>query len=369
MASVISVGTNIYRMRKEARLTQDDLASYLGVTKASVSKWETGQSYPDIELLPKIATYFGTSVDELMGYEPQMSRDGIKRECARLRVAFANEPFAQAHAQCQELVRDYYSCYPLLAQIATMYLNHLDLVENAEREKLADEAIDLCRRIRRNSGSSGDVKLAEAVEASFLLATGNPQAAIEVLSEAPDVDMGSDLILASAYSATGQIDEADKTLQGALVQSLVLCLNHLAQLAMLWVGNPSKLDIAHERALALMDAFDMEELYVNAAGIHLSFAMAYAMGGNAERALDCLEDYERSCRKLEFPIELHGDEFFDKAEAWLEEINTIGRDAPREEALVKKGLVDGVTANPAFASLADEPRFKRIVKSLQEIAR
>ena len=54
MTPVISVGNNIYRLRKEARLTQEDLASYLGVTKASVSKWETGQSYPDIELLPKM---------------------------------------------------------------------------------------------------------------------------------------------------------------------------------------------------------------------------------------------------------------------------------------------------------------------------
>lgn len=149
MAPVISVGANIYQLRKEARLTQDDLASYLGVTKASVSKWETGQSYPDIELLPRIATYFDTSVDKLIGFEPQLGKDGIKRECARLREAFASESFDEAHAQCQQLVRDYYSCYPLLAQIAVLYLNHLNLAQGAEREKLVEEALGLCRRIRR----------------------------------------------------------------------------------------------------------------------------------------------------------------------------------------------------------------------------
>ena len=79
MDSAIAIGANVYRLRKEARLTQDDLASFLGVTKASVSKWETGQSYPDIALLPKIATYFGISVDQLIGYEPQMSKANIKR--------------------------------------------------------------------------------------------------------------------------------------------------------------------------------------------------------------------------------------------------------------------------------------------------
>ena len=58
MTPSVSIGANIYRLRKEARLTQDGSASCLGATKDSVSKWETGQSYPDIELLPGIATYF-----------------------------------------------------------------------------------------------------------------------------------------------------------------------------------------------------------------------------------------------------------------------------------------------------------------------
>lgn len=369
MTPIISVGNNIYRLRKEAHLTQDGLAMHLGVTKASVSKWETGQSYPDIELLPRIATFFDTSVDKLIGYEPQMGKEGIRRECARLRAAFASEPFERAHAQCQELVRYYYSCYPLLAQVAVLYLNHLGLAEGPEREKLVDEAVDLCQRIRRNSTSSADVKLAEAVEAAFLLAVGKAQAAIEALAGATDPDMGADILLANAYSALGQIDEADRTLQGALFQSLVLSLNRLSQMALLYAANPAKLDIAHERAEAIIDAFDLEAVYVNTGAVHLSFAMAYAQGGNPQRALDCLDDYERSCCKLDFPIELHGDGFFDKTEAWLEEVNVIGKSTPREEALIKKSLLESVTANPAFASFADDPRYKRIVASLQEITR
>ena len=369
MKPMISVGANIYRLRKEAHLTQGDLAEHLGVTKASVSKWETGQSYPDVELLPRIAAYFDTSIDKLMGYDPQLSRTGIKRECAQLREAFASGPFGEAHAQCQQLARDYYACYPLLAQIAVLYLNHLDLAEDVERERLVDEGVELCRRVRRHSKSSADVKLAEAVEASLLLATGNPQAAIEALGWVLDIDMGTDILLANAYSALGQIEEADKTLQGALFQSLVLCLNRLAQLAMLYAAKPAKLDLAHKRALALIDAFDMEALYVNCGAIYLSFAMAYVASGSAGCALDCLDDYERACRQIDFPIKLHGDGFFDKAEAWLEDVNDIGTSAPRDEALMKRSLVESVSANPAFAALSDEPRFKRVVANLEEIVR
>lgn len=71
----LRLSENIAFMRKKAGITQDELATFLGVTKASVSKWETGQSMPDILLLPELATYFDVSVDELLGYEPQLSKE------------------------------------------------------------------------------------------------------------------------------------------------------------------------------------------------------------------------------------------------------------------------------------------------------
>ena len=369
MRPTIAIGANIYQHRKELHLTQDDLARHLGVTKASVSKWETGQSYPDVELLPQIAAYFDVTVDALMGYEPQMGKEGIRRECAYLREAFATMPFDEAHAQCEKLVHDYYSCYPLLAQIAVLYLNHLDLVDGAERVGLAHEAVGLCRRIRRNSSTSTDIRLAEAIEASLELATGDPQAAIEALGDAPDIDLGTDMLLASAHSALGQADEADKILQGALFQGLVLSLNRLAQMVTLYSGNPAKIGIAHERVRAIIDAFDLEQVYVNTVAIHLSFAMAYMTCGRVDCALDCLDDYERAARALSFPIELHGDGFFDKTQSWLKDINGIGTSAPRDDALVKKSLMESVAANPAFESLSDDPRFRRIIESLREVTR
>ncbi|MBR6364772.1 MAG: helix-turn-helix domain-containing protein [Lachnospiraceae bacterium] len=56
-----------YRMKKE--LTQEDVAQILGITPQSVSKWERGESYPDITLLPALANIFETSVDLLIGMD------------------------------------------------------------------------------------------------------------------------------------------------------------------------------------------------------------------------------------------------------------------------------------------------------------
>ena len=56
-----------YRILKE--LTQEDVAEFLGITPQSLSKWERGESYPDITLLPALANIFETSVDLLLGMD------------------------------------------------------------------------------------------------------------------------------------------------------------------------------------------------------------------------------------------------------------------------------------------------------------
>lgn len=54
-------------LRRERGITQEELASSLGVTNQAVSKWESGVCCPDIQLLPALAAYFGVTVDQLLG--------------------------------------------------------------------------------------------------------------------------------------------------------------------------------------------------------------------------------------------------------------------------------------------------------------
>ncbi len=64
----ISIGPKIRELRRRDGRTQDDLATALGVTAQAVSRWESGGSYPDMEIVPAIANFFGVSIDELFGY-------------------------------------------------------------------------------------------------------------------------------------------------------------------------------------------------------------------------------------------------------------------------------------------------------------
>ena len=66
--SNLKIGQRIKAKRRERDLTQEELATILGVTKAAVSKWENGESYPDITMLPQIAQLFCMTMDELFNY-------------------------------------------------------------------------------------------------------------------------------------------------------------------------------------------------------------------------------------------------------------------------------------------------------------
>lgn len=65
----LNIGENIKRLRKERDITQEEFSEILGVTCQSVSRWENNLCYPDIELIPTIASFFGISTDRLIGVD------------------------------------------------------------------------------------------------------------------------------------------------------------------------------------------------------------------------------------------------------------------------------------------------------------
>lgn len=77
---IMYLSENLRKYRIIKNLTQEDVAEYLGITAQSVSKWERGESYPDITFLPALANIFETSIDLLIGM------DTIRAEETRLNI-------------------------------------------------------------------------------------------------------------------------------------------------------------------------------------------------------------------------------------------------------------------------------------------
>ena len=127
--SALNLAENIIRLRHDKKITQEQLADFVGVTKASVSKWETKQSMPDILLLPQLAAFFDVTIDELLGYEPQLSKEQMEKIYLELASDFAKNPFEEVIEKIEKLEKEYYSCYPFLNQLTILYLNHVMLAD------------------------------------------------------------------------------------------------------------------------------------------------------------------------------------------------------------------------------------------------
>lgn len=75
----IIIKDKLKELRKEKNITQEQLANHLGISQQSVGKWERGEGYPDITLLPTIALYFGITLDELMGIDEAKIKEAVEK--------------------------------------------------------------------------------------------------------------------------------------------------------------------------------------------------------------------------------------------------------------------------------------------------
>lgn len=73
-----TIGEKIKVLRREAGLSQQQLADKLGLSNQAISKWETNTAQPEIGLLPELATVFGVSIDELFDYTKEKYLDKIE---------------------------------------------------------------------------------------------------------------------------------------------------------------------------------------------------------------------------------------------------------------------------------------------------
>lgn len=145
----IYLSENLKKLRREKGNTQDDLAMHLGITAQAISKWERDEGFPDITLLPMIASYYNVSVDDLLGVgkiEKEKKLNEFHAKDAELSRAGKN---AERVALCREVKREFPN--------DLWVINNLMYALQAEnRKEHADEIIECGERI-----------LAEATDASL----------------------------------------------------------------------------------------------------------------------------------------------------------------------------------------------------------
>jgi transcriptional regulator with XRE-family HTH domain len=101
----ISLSTNICKLRKEHSMTQEQLAEALGVTFASVSKWERGVAKPELELIAEIADLFEVSIDALVAHN--LNADRMEALIVEMEKAVDDREEEKASTLCEKILRNY----------------------------------------------------------------------------------------------------------------------------------------------------------------------------------------------------------------------------------------------------------------------
>lgn len=87
--------------------------------------------------------------------------------------------------------------------------------------------------------------------------------------------------------------------------------------------------------------------------------------GNTEQALDILTRYTDLALSDIYPLGLHGDNFFNLLDEWLDSETMLGVHPPREEGLIRHSMTQALSENPVFLPLADNPRFQGMIHRLR----
>lgn len=149
----MSIHENIRDQRKRRKLTQEALAEAMGVSCAAVSKWENGQSAPDIGTLAALADFFEISVDALLNH--QVKADRLKDLLAEMNAAADAHETEKAVALCDKLLRNYPNDRKVVEACANMYDQ---LHAYTQRDVYLEPCIAQIKRLFVLNEGEGDVE-------------------------------------------------------------------------------------------------------------------------------------------------------------------------------------------------------------------
>ncbi|MFA6731047.1 MAG: helix-turn-helix transcriptional regulator, partial [Eubacteriales bacterium] len=114
----IAIGEKIKSFRKKREITQEQLANYLNISFQSVSKWECGDAYPDIAMLPKIAMFFGVTTDELLCIDILKKQEEIQKYTTCYHELLSKGHVKEAIAVMRETNAKYPGNYRIMYNLA-----------------------------------------------------------------------------------------------------------------------------------------------------------------------------------------------------------------------------------------------------------
>lgn len=247
----MSIGTNIYNLRKEKKLTQSQLAEKLGVSDQSVSKWENGQCSPDVSLFPVMAEIFGVSIDRIFGYHTSSYDEAVRQ------IIKEADDSMDTRKEI-EIISAGLKKYPNSPELKTYLAFSLSMInrmseDENERREAVKKAISLCNEVVGSCGDSAQVDSALNMLTRIYNETGNYEKAEECIGKLSARAYSSRIVGTVSLLGMKKCYAEQKTFAEEALLNLYWTMNKVFEML---THTLTRCEGEHERAIAFFDAHE-----------------------------------------------------------------------------------------------------------------
>ncbi|MBQ9150843.1 MAG: helix-turn-helix domain-containing protein [Clostridia bacterium] len=361
----MNLNQTIQALRADKRLTQEQLAELVGVSTAAVSKWECGNSYPDITLLPKLAEIFDVSLDYLFGYRK------AEEKTIPETIAEANRLGKEGkREEAISLLRQTLERYPqheiLLFELARHIFVSMRFRSSAKRRERLREATEIFLSVAERTQSANRRAWCYQFLTAICMATQDYVQAEKYNNQLlTGRGMYPKVTAAVISQKLRSREEADSMMENTMAESLYeyVYMGNWYVFSLFEGKRYREIITVCDRTLRIIDVgikAGQAYLFNEASDFAECKALAYAHMGQQELCLDSLESaYEYACQydTLDYDFtydvydltgEMHDVEERISSRANL--LRTLQCDERRE----------------VYASLRDNPRYQALLARLQD---
>jgi len=291
--TVETFGKRICRLRKQANMTQRELANLLGISEPAVCKWETDSSMPDIMLLTPLARALHTDLNTLFSYEEMLSPEKVEEfvstaeEIGRIKGAEA------VMLYWKECLQEYPNSELLnLACVKWLMKLQVQRVATEEQMLIMEKLLfTLCK------SETTEIKFeAQRYLASFYITSQRFEEAENILATLSDYDFNARHLKALLLCEKKDYGTARKEAEQFLfecVQNALICLSRLAGIAV------ATKETEKERIYAEMMCRIEKELGIPFYRGATQMIDYYLRSGDEEKAAKCIEEYLENINSAE----------------------------------------------------------------------